>query len=756
MMLACYARHRASCRKGTISPVLAALTCSLMMTQPQPSKVFFDAHCIDCHDTQAAKGGLDLTALQHEPDGLGALLQWARVRTQLQARSMPPKADHRPEPAAYDAVLEHVEAIIDASAADLASAGAPSGRRLNRTEWRCAVLDLFGVHIDVNTRLPADEIGHGFDTVGDTLSLSPPLLEKFIDAAEIVAAAVVHDPDNPTYVMQRIENRDLHITGAGRSTGSGARMHSMATAGGTFNLPRNGRYRVVVIAHGQQAGDEPVRLSVSIAGESTATIDVPEDTPSPHPINIELPGGETAIDVTFINDFYRPNHPNPKERDRNAMVQSIEVHGPLDEPIVSDFLAALPVPELPLDQSQLIRAVVRRLLPRAWRRAITTNDVNAVVGVAMQSADGFHDQLRAAIVALLVHPAFLLRLESDPPPGESERALDGYEVATRMALLLWSSVPDAALLHAASTGELNTPEGRSKQLDRMLRDDRSSRFAEHFAPQWLQVRRIAHATPDPKRFPGVDVDLRTSMQRETIDTFNYLLRTNRPWTDLLKGRTTVIDAQLAAHYGITGVPLSGVHAVERPGEPCGVLGQAAVLLATSNPTRTSPVKRGKWVLEALLDAPPPPPPPGVVPFPNDARDATPHSIRSMLVIHRHNPECATCHVRMDELGYAMESFDAVGRPREGVDDRGLLPGDEPLNGIAGLRDWVLARDALPRSLARHLLTYAVGRGFGVRDETAIDAIADHLVREQRLSALLEAIIESRPFLYRGSTGGHAS
>lgn len=720
------------------------------MLQPNELQTFFNAHCIDCHDAETSKGDLDIDALQRGSDDAAALLQWDRIRARLQARSMPPKESQRPTPAAYDAVLPHVEAIIDASAATLTNPGAPAGRRLNRTEWRCAVLDLFGVDIDVNTRLPADEIGHGFDTVGDTLSLSPPLLEKFIDAAELVAEMVVHDPANPTFNVQRIDGRDLGVSGAGKSTGRGARMSSLATAGGTFTIPRAGLYRVVIIAYGQQAGSEPVRLSVSINNDTKATIDVPNNTPTAHGVELELPAGEVAIDATFINDFYQPDHPDPKQRDRNAMVRAIEVHGPLDEPILSAFLEALPTPTSPIEQQRLVRTVVQRLLPRAWRRDIAPSDVNAVIRVAMQTADGFHDQLRAAIVTMLAHPAFLLRLEHDPPSSKSERSLDEYEIATRMALLLWSSVPDSQLLYAASTGALKTPEGRKAQLVRMLSDARSERFSEHFAPQWLQVRRLAQATPDPNRFPGVDADLRASMQRETIDTFDHLLRNDRPWTDLLNGQTTILDAKLAAHYGITGVPATGVHEVRRPGEPCGVLGQAAVLLATSNPTRTSPVKRGKWVLEALLDAPPPPPPPGVVPFPNDAQGATPHSIRSMLVIHRRNPECATCHVRMDELGYAMESFDAVGRPREGVDDHGLLPGGEQLHGLAGLRDWVLARNALPRSLARHVLTYAVGRGFDVRDEVAIDAIADHLIREQRLSALLEAVIESKPFLYRGS------
>jgi hypothetical protein len=712
-------------------------------------RAFFNAHCMDCHDSEASKGDLNLEALVDQPRGSAELLQWDRVRARLQDRSMPPRADRRPNPATYDAVAKHVETMIDTSAAQLATPGSPSGRRLNRTEWQYAVHDLFGVDVTDDIHIPADEIGHGFDTVGDTLSLSPPLLEKFIAATEVAASRIVHDPEHPTYMVQRVSGDDLTVDGAGRSTARGVRMHSLATAGGVFNIDRAGQYQLVFIVHGQQAGSEPVRFSLSIDGQSVATIDVPQDTPTPYTIECDLPAGTVTIDATFINDFYRPDHPDPQERDRNAMVNAIEVRGPIDEPIISDFLASVPMPSSAIDQRRQLRAVVQQVLPLAWRRPIGTHDINAVVGVAMASAHGFHDQLRAAIVTILAHPTFLLRLEGDPPLEDDERMLDGFEIATRMALLVWSSVPDTALLHAASSGALETPVGRSIHLKRMLTDKRSSRFSERFAPQWLQTKRLEHATPDPKQFPNVNAALRASMQREVIDTFDYLLRHDRPWTELLDGRTTIVDAKLAAHYGVVGVPKSGVHKVQRPGPAVGVLGQAAVLLATSNPTRTSPVKRGKWVLEALLDAPPAPPPPGVVPFPNDAKTATPSSIRAMLVAHRADPGCATCHVRMDELGYAMESFDAVGRPRGDVDDLGVLPGDERIDGIAGLRDWVLSRNALPKSLARHVLTYAVGRGFDVRDETAIDIIADQLIQGKRLSVLLEAVIESRPFLFRG-------
>jgi hypothetical protein len=607
-----------------------------------------------------------------------------------------------------------------------------------------------GVNVDVHTLLPADEIGHGFDTVGDTLTLSPPLLERFIDAAEVAAAMAISDPAEPNLHRHKASADDLNVKGHARKAGGGVRMYSRATASTTVQLPRAGTYRIVLHAHGQQAGDEPVRLALHADDLSIGTIDVPEASSRAHAIDADLPAGKVSIGATFINDYYRPDDPDPTQRDRNAVVDAIEVLGPLDEPLQSTFESALPLPATQKQADDILRAMVQRLLPLAWRRAVSDAEVNDLVAMASGTSEAHHIRLRTALTAMLSHPAFLIQLEDDPSPRTDERALSGHEIATRMAMLLWSSIPDAPLHLAAQLGELNTAEGRRTQLRRMLIDPRGRRLAQRFAPQWLQTGRLNVARPDPRQFPGMTQELRRSMQQETIDVFDRILRQDRPWRDLLTSNETVVDAALAKHYGIDGVAGEGTHVVHHKGEGCGMLRHAAVLMATSNATRTSPVKRGKWVLEALLDAPPAPPPPGVGLLPGNEQDADASTMRAMLQLHRQDPECSTCHERMDELGFAMESFDAVGRWRADIDDRGLPPGDDPIDGLNGLRDWVLQRDALPRSLARHMLTFAVGRGFDVRDEVAIDAIADRLRRDGRLSALLEGVIESKPFLYRSS------
>ena len=728
--------------------LILTLSCS---QQAHPLQPFLKANCIDCHGVDAAKGNLNLETLSVSDIDLPTLLQWDRIRTRLHARDMPPLERLRPDPESYRSALTHVESIIDRGAALHACAGAPASRRLNRAQWHHAVKDLLGVNVDVQSLLPADEIGHGFDTVGDTLALSPPLLERFIDAAEVAAALAISDPDEPRLTRHTAAADALSVRGRGQKARGSIRMHSRATASTEVELPKSGTYRIVLHAHGQQAGDEPVRFEMHAADRRIGIVDVPETSTHAHVIDADLPAGMVSIGATFINDYYRPDDPDPAQRDRNAMVSGIEVLGPLDEPQQSTFESALPVAATQAQSDDILRAMVQRLLPLAWRRNTNTADVDAVVAVAVISSDAHHVRLRTALTAILAHPAFLIQMEGDAAPDQQERALSGHEIATRMAMLVWSSVPDAPLHVAARIGALDTADGRRSQLRRMLNDPRGRRLAERFAPQWLQTGRLSAARPDPRQFPGMTKELRQSMQQETIDVFDRILRQDRPWSDLLSSNETVVDADLALHYGIDGVTGDGTMVVQHKGEGCGMLRHAAVLMATSNATRTSPVKRGKWVLEALLDAPPPPPPPGVGLLPGDGADADAGTLRAMLQLHRQDPECSTCHARMDELGYAMESFDAVGRWRADVDDRGLPPGDDAIDGLAGLRDWVLQRDALPRSLARHMLTFAVGRGFDVRDEAAIDAIAEQMRRDGRLSALLEGVIESRPFLFRSST-----
>jgi hypothetical protein len=443
------------------------------------------------------------------------------------------------------------------------------------------------------------------------------------------------------------------------------------------------------------------------------------------------------------------------------------------------------------------RAAVVHLAGRAWRRPLTPDEGRSLVraveaAAAAESAAGEPPardagdaarapggidprRLRIGITAILAHPRFLYRLEADPVDAPV-RTLDGAELATRLSLLIWSSVPDEALTTSAADGDLGTAEGRRRAVDRMLRDPRSLALSEHFAAQWLRIRALEDRRPDADRFPGVDASLREAMRMETVLLFDALLREDRPVSELLTTRDTFVNEALARHYGIPGVrgphmrrvsldglragAMSAVHgagAIDASGGPAGlgVLRHASILLTTSNPTRTSPVKRGKWVLESLLDDPPPPAPAFVPALPRDGEPTEHESLRDLLEQHRADPTCAACHRRMDPLGFALEPFDAVGRPRaqaDGVpvDASAELPDGTRFDGPAGLRDLLVGarRPDLVRSLLRHLATYALGRGLDPADDAWIEPALARLPADPTIRALLLAVVESPPFRHR--------
>ena len=366
-------------------------------------------------------------------------------------------------------------------------------------------------------------------------------------------------------------------------------------------------------------------------------------------------------------------------------------------------------------------------------------------------------RLRLAVTAMLVHPRFLFRIEEDDPSG-GERMLDDWEIASRLSYFLWATMPDEALREAAARGELVTSEGRRRQLERMIQDDRSRALARHFATQWLQIRALSEKAPDETLFPGVDEDLLMLMQEETVRFFDELLRDRRSIDRLLDANWTWVNEQLAVHYGIDGVRGARMRKVSLEGEQqaTGILRHGSVLLSTSNPTRTSPVKRGKWILEALLDDAPPPPPPGISGLPEDGKVTGEMTLREMMIQHRTDPQCAGCHVRMDALGFALEEFDAVGRRRAtdgglAIDATGELPDGSLIEGGIGLRDSLLegeSRRRFRRSLAMHMGTYALGRGLDRHDEPMLDAILEELEADPTLYRLILELIESRAFLYR--------
>lgn len=725
----------------------------------------FEQYCFDCHADGVAKGGLSLDHVLAEPDPADADA-WLAIRARLRSRDMPPTDSDRPDDDEYRRMQEWVEARIEPLARSASSPGRVGPRRLNNVEYQRVVRDLFDVDIDVADRFPADGVGEGFDTTADVLSLPPLLLEKYFDAAEEIARRVIRDESNPGWTERRVEAGALDARGRVTARNRVQWMTSRAAVGSTWSLPRDGVYLVRVGAFGQQAGPEPVQLELRVDGTKRDVLEVPatRSEPGVYERRLELPFGEVPVEVVFINDYYKPQDPDPAQRDRNAGVQWMSVVGPVDRVRPSAFQEALPAARPDeSDRSHLAR-MLHTVLPRVWRRPVDETEVLRLVDLAESTCpDGatMEDRLRVCLTAMLVSPSFLLRVEEEPA-GDAPRLLHGHEIAVRMASFLWSSTPDDELLRVAERGGLHDPLERHRQVRRMLADPRSRSLAEQFATQWLQIRSLPELTPDPGRFPGVTPQLLESMTEETIRFFDEIVREDRPAWDLLDGDYTYVDAPLADHYGLEWEEgASGMRRIELASDrPRGIFGHASMLTATSNPTRTAPVKRGKWILEVLLDDPPPPPPPGIDALPEAEGEREQLGLRELMSLHNADPTCRACHARMDPLGLAMESLDAVGRMRSSdaladLDLAATLPDGRAFEGVQGLQELLLGDAAFLRSLARHMLVFALGRPVGFHDEALLLDLVDGMEEDPRMQRLIIEIIDSDAFLRRSPPGGDA-
>ncbi|MEZ6052046.1 MAG: DUF1592 domain-containing protein [Planctomycetaceae bacterium] len=585
---------------------------------------FLQFHCVDCHSGDDPEGGVSLESYEDSANVQTDFDVWEKVLRALHAREMPPKEEPQPPDTEYEAVIGHIEAELAAfDCSGPQHPGRVTIRRLNRVEYNNTIRDLVGIDFHPADDFPSDDVGNGFDNIGDVLSISPLLMEKYVDAADAIAERVLaHD---------------------------------------------EARKRIVI----QQAPDDDLDKKVAAAQFN-----------------------------------------------------------------------------------------IRTFASRAFRRPVGDEELQrlfSLVTFAFEQGSQDDEILRTVITAVLSSPQFLFRVEDDPSSDDGGiRALGDYELASRLSYFLWSSMPDEELFRLAEDGTLHQPEIIQSQIERMLDDPRSQSIIDNFAGQWLQLRDLAHLRPDPTLFPQVDEQLRADMRRETELLFESVMRENRSVLDLLRADFSFVNERLASHYGIEGVTGAEFQRVDLPENRRGVLTQASVLLLTSNPTRTSPVKRGKWILDNILNEPPPPPPEGV-PELSEAVEAL-GSLRERMEEHRSNESCAICHRRMDPLGFGLENFDAVGgwRDQDGqfeIDPSGTLPGDMNFSGPVELINILVneKRDAFCRCLAEKLLTYALGRGLTSQDRCAVDRILEQMhADDDRFDTLVEAIVMSDPFLMRES------
>ncbi len=736
---------------------------------PKQIQPLLTKYCYDCHNQQDPQAEFNMAAVERPVQVLQDRKRWLEAINKITTKEMPPE-DHEPQPTDDERKLLAewlTELVNDIDCRGSPDPGRVTLRRLNRREYRNTVRDLVGVDYEPSAEFPGDDTGYGFDNIGDVMTLPPILMEKYLAAAEEIASKAIDGTGGKRPVDQRIVGRKLE--GSGNPEGLLSRILLTAGEASTeISLPTDGEYEIRVMAYGHQGGDEPVKMALRADGKVVQQFDVrqTESEAREFAAKSEFKAGTHKLAVAFLNDFWDPAVADPTKRDRNLIIGYLHVRGPLNAEVV----------ELPESHKRIIFArpgdnatrrgateqVLRRLATRAFRRPATDDEVRrlAMLARSVRSEGGTYEQgIQLALQAILCSPHFLFRGEPDVE-GQADkiRDLTDYELATRLSYFLWSSMPDDQLFELAEAGKLRSPEVLEQQVRRMLADPKAGALVENFAGQWLELRSLQQRTPDQEMFPAFNDQLREAMRKETELFVLAVIREDRSVLDLLDADFTFVNEPLAKLYGIGGVQGEEFQRVSLDAsQRGGILTQASILTVTSNPNRTSPVKRGKWILENLLGTPPPPPPPDVPELEEkkEANNAT--TLRARLELHLTNPGCASCHERMDPLGFALENYDAIGgwRTTDGgqpIDSQGKLPDGKSISGARELRRLLVEqrKDQFVECLTEKLLIYALGRGLDYQDKCTVDAVKAAAAKDDyRFSRLVVEIVRSEPFMRQG-------
>jgi hypothetical protein len=775
--------------------VMGALTLSAQQPAAAPDpRAVVNKYCVSCHNDRLKTGGLSLDAATAQDAGQHPDV-WEKVLRKMRARQMPPVGMPRPDEATYNAAIASLETSLDRAAALAPNPGRTATlRRLTRTEYQNAIRDLLALNIDVASLLPADESSYGFDnvTVGD---LSPTLLDRYISAAEKVSRVAVGRPSvSPGGDTIRIPpdlTQEDHIEGLPIGTRGGALV--------SYTFPMDGEYEISIrLARDRNEHIEgltgPNDLELLLDRERVQLFSVKppdrrpgaEDAQPNHDnvdqhLKIRMPvkAGPHALGVAFLKstsallesarqpyqahfNYYR--HPRIQPAIYAiSIVGPYAATGPGDSPSRRRIFGGGPG-DHPLvtknDEEAAARRILSALMRRAYRRPVTADDLLGPIALyrKARAAGDFDAGIEMALSGVLVSPSFLFRVEEDPArvPANGVYRVSDLELASRLSFFLWSSIPDDELLNAAVAGKLHEPATLEKEVRRLLADPRSRSLVTNFASQWLHLRNLASITPDMRLFPDFDDNLRQAMLEETELFVDSVLREDRSALDLLHANYTFLNERLARHYGIPHIYGTRFRRIEL--DPAttrgGLLRQASVLTVTSYNTRTSPVLRGKFVLDSLLGVPPPPPLPNVPALKDNTVDG--HlSVKLRLAEHRTNAVCAACHNLMDPVGLSLEKFDAVGRRRAvedatAIDASGGLPDGSKFTDVDGLEQALLKRPELfVGTLTEKLLTYGLGRGVEWYDAPAVRAIVHDAARQDfRMSSLILGIVKSPPFQMR--------
>ncbi|MCE9567993.1 MAG: DUF1592 domain-containing protein [Planctomycetes bacterium] len=744
---------------------------------PVPGAAFVQRYCLSCHSAEKKRGDLDLSGFRDEATVVAGRKVWSNAIRAVRDGEMPPKGAPQPTADAREAFAEAVRgAFLRADAGKPRDPGRVTIRRLNRTEYNNTVRDLCHIEFEPADNFPADEPSHGFDNQGDALSLSPLLMERYLDAAEVVVArALAGKPAKPA---ERVGFAQFMVSGS--KVPYRLYVFTSEPVAATFRIAADGEYLVRVEGKPVKKDDPAPEVSVIVDGKELkrVTFAFPEKGAyTRYEIPVALKQGNRRVSLRLLNPpaeleekkaAYPPQVDANRDNRPGLELHAIDLVGPTDdEPESRRRILACDPKAQPREQA---REILTRFADRAFRRPATAEEVDRYLKLydrSLEAGQNFEAAIGTSLQAILVSPNFLFRVELDDRPQEKgSHPISEYQLASRLSYFLWSSMPDEALLPLAAKGELS--KNLDAQVTRMLADDRSDALVENFAPQWLDIRDLARVT----RGPQLDVRLRESMARETLLFCDEVLRKDRPITDFLDGRYTFLNERLARHYGLAQfgrdkrtaapVPAHAFVRVELPadGPRAGVLTHASVLTMTSNPDRTSPVKRGTWILENVLASPTPPPPADVPPLEQAAAGTVkePVTVRGRLELHRSKPGCAACHAKIDPLGFALERFDVLGqyRDKDGkapVDDAAELSNGQKFQGTDGLRKVLLGKkDQFTKCLTEKMLTYALGRGLGDHDGPTVDAIVAAVAKDNyRFQRLIFEVVRSSPFTMRRGT-----
>jgi hypothetical protein len=740
-------------------------------------------YCVTCHNDRLKTANLTLESATVEPVG-SAPAVWEKVVRKLRSGAMPPAGRPRPEKAVKEAFAGRLEAALDENGAVSPNPGRTGVHRLNRAEYANAIRDLLSLDTDVSALLPADDAAFGFDNIADMLTVSTGLLERYLSAASKISRLAVGD----TTVKPTVEFYDVS-----RYFVQDDRVNEdlpFGTRGGLsvqHYFPLDGEYSIRVHLQRRRAGQESI--DVRLDGQRIKTIavaprnrsaDEAEAPSSESEMQVRVPvrAGARVISVSLARKASVPEGLAPAQlpvanisfggrSGAETGIEKIEVGGPYDIEGPGDTPSRRQIFTCrPQDRSSgddCARQILTRLARRAYRHPPSEKDVRRLLDFYKDARGqhGFEAGIQASLERLLVDPQFLFRVEREgrPAGGQNAYRLTDFELASRLSFFLWSSIPDDELLSLAERGQLKNPAVLRTQVQRLLADTRSTALVRNFAAQWLYLRNVKVAAPDVNAFPVFDDNLRQAFQRETELFVASQLRDDQSVVNLLTADYTFVNERLARHYGIPNVYGSHFRRVTLPDETRrGLLGQGSILMVTSYATRTSPVVRGKWLLENILGAPPPAPPPNVPDLPKEGEGGMPASVRERLEKHRGNPVCASCHAQMDPLGFALENFDAVGRWRttdDGntrIDASGIMPDGTKFDGPAELRQALAGRrDEFARTVIEKMLVYALGRGLEYYDMPTVRRIQrDAAAADYRWSSLIQAIAQSTPFQMRRS------